>query len=221
MRGWIRSPPPVSPKPTRPSTRRSLTASPWSRIAAMGARATRSGSSTSTSRVATSGSSPASTRCSGRRSTSSRTSWCSSTASRSRSSSARAPPSATPGKAEAVTQFHRYQEAGTRWKDQGAPKLFEAAQILVATCGERAVYGTVGTPARFFLAWKEPAPGAADHRADHRPGLRPRLRRPHRRRAGRHQAAVRHRAGDRRCPASHRGDLPGPHRPLHSVHRPQ
>ena len=61
-------------------------------------------------------------------------------------------------KAEAVEQLHRYQEAGTRWKDQGAPKLFEAAQILVATCGERAVYGTVGTPERFFLEWKEPYP---------------------------------------------------------------
>ena len=61
-------------------------------------------------------------------------------------------------KAEAVKQLHRYQEAGTRWKDQGAPKLFDAAQILVATCGERAVYGTVGTPERFFLEWKEPYP---------------------------------------------------------------
>ena len=61
-------------------------------------------------------------------------------------------------KAEAVKQLHRYQEAGSRWKDQGAPKLFEAAQVLVATCGERAVYGTVGTPERFFLEWKEPYP---------------------------------------------------------------
>ena len=61
-------------------------------------------------------------------------------------------------KAEAVKQLHRYQEADSRWKDQGAPKLFEAAQVLVATCGERAVYGTVGTPERFFLEWKEPYP---------------------------------------------------------------
>ena len=59
---------------------------------------------------------------------------------------------------EAVQQLHRYQELGTRWKNQGAPKLFEAAQILVGTCGERAVYGTVGTPERFFLEWKEPYP---------------------------------------------------------------
>ncbi len=61
-------------------------------------------------------------------------------------------------KAEAVKQLHRYQEADSRWKDQGAPRLFEAAQILVGTCGERAVYGTVGTSERFFLEWKEPYP---------------------------------------------------------------
>ena len=61
-------------------------------------------------------------------------------------------------KAEAVKQLRRYQEAGSQWKDQGAPRLFEAAQILVGTCGERAVYGTVGTPERLFLEWKEPYP---------------------------------------------------------------
>ena len=61
-------------------------------------------------------------------------------------------------KAEAVKQLRRYQEADTRWKDQGAPRLFEAAQVLVGTCGECAVYGTVGTPERFFLEWKEPYP---------------------------------------------------------------
>ena len=61
-------------------------------------------------------------------------------------------------KAEAVKQLRRYQEAGTRWKDQGAPRLFEAAQVLIGACGERAVYGTVGTPERFFLEWKEPYP---------------------------------------------------------------
>ena len=61
-------------------------------------------------------------------------------------------------KSEAVKQLHRYQEAGTRWKDQGAPRLFEGGQILVGSCGERAVYGTVGTPERFFLEWKQPYP---------------------------------------------------------------
>ena len=61
-------------------------------------------------------------------------------------------------KAAAVKQLRRYQESDPGWKDQGAPKLFEAAQILVTACGERAAYGTVGTPERFFLEWKEPYP---------------------------------------------------------------
>ena len=61
-------------------------------------------------------------------------------------------------KAEAVKQLRRYREADPRWNDQGAPRLFEAAQVLVGTCGERAVYGTVGTPERFFLEWQEPYP---------------------------------------------------------------
>ena len=61
-------------------------------------------------------------------------------------------------KADAIKQLRRYQEADTQWKGQGAPNLFHPAQILVATCGERAVYGTVGTSERFFLEWKEPYP---------------------------------------------------------------
>ena len=40
-------------------------------------------------------------------------------------------------KAEAVKQLRRYQEADTRWKDQGAPRLFDTAQVLVGSCGEQ------------------------------------------------------------------------------------
>ena len=61
-------------------------------------------------------------------------------------------------KADAIKQLRRYQEADSTWKGLGAPKLFETVQILIATCGERSVYGTVGTPARFFLEWKDPYP---------------------------------------------------------------
>ena len=52
-------------------------------------------------------------------------------------------------KAEAVKQLHRYQEAGTRWKDQGAPKLFEAAQILVGT----PLYVVLDLFSRYVVAW--------------------------------------------------------------------
>ncbi len=61
-------------------------------------------------------------------------------------------------KGEAVAQLRRYQEADDRWKQQGAPKLFETAQILIGTCGQRAVYGTVGTPERYYFEWKDPYP---------------------------------------------------------------
>jgi type I restriction enzyme R subunit len=61
-------------------------------------------------------------------------------------------------KADAINQLRRYQEADSTWKDQGAPKLFEPVQLVVATCRERAVYGTVGTPGRYFLEWKVPYP---------------------------------------------------------------
>jgi type I restriction enzyme R subunit len=57
-------------------------------------------------------------------------------------------------KAEAIDQFSRYQELETRYKDLGAPKLFESVQILVATCMHAASYGTVTTPHRFYAEWK-------------------------------------------------------------------
>jgi type I restriction enzyme, R subunit len=57
-------------------------------------------------------------------------------------------------KAEAINQFSRYQELQTRYRGLGAPKLFEPVQILVATCGQAAVYGTVTTSHRFYADWK-------------------------------------------------------------------
>lgn len=65
-------------------------------------------------------------------------------------------------KAEAIDQFSRYQELETRYHDLGAPRLFEPVQILVATCGEAAVYGTVTTPQRFYAEWKRPYPRTVD-----------------------------------------------------------
>jgi type I restriction enzyme R subunit len=61
-------------------------------------------------------------------------------------------------KAEAIDQFSRYQEAEERYRELGAAKLFETIQVLVATCGQAAVYGTVLTPHRFFVEWKTPYP---------------------------------------------------------------
>ena len=61
-------------------------------------------------------------------------------------------------KGEAVDQFSRYQELEDRYRELGAPRLFETMQVLVATCGHAAVYGTVTTPHRFYAEWKQPYP---------------------------------------------------------------
>ncbi len=55
---------------------------------------------------------------------------------------------------EALDQFSRYQELEPRFRGLGAPRLFEPVQIVVATCGQAAVYGTVTTPHRFYAEWK-------------------------------------------------------------------
>jgi type I restriction enzyme, R subunit len=65
-------------------------------------------------------------------------------------------------KAEAVDQFSRYQELESRYRELGAPKLFEPVQLLVATCGHAACYGTVTTPHRFYAEWKTLWPSSVD-----------------------------------------------------------
>jgi len=55
---------------------------------------------------------------------------------------------------EATDQLARYQELGERFRGLGAPHLFHTAQVLVATCGQAARLGTVGTPLRFYSEWK-------------------------------------------------------------------
>jgi type I restriction enzyme R subunit len=61
-------------------------------------------------------------------------------------------------KLDALDQFSRYQEMEDRFRDLGSRKLFETIQILVATCGQDAVYGTTLTPHRFYVEWKTPYP---------------------------------------------------------------
>jgi type I restriction enzyme R subunit len=59
---------------------------------------------------------------------------------------------------EAIDQLLRYQELVEKYRDLGAPRLFHSVQLCVATCLQDAVYGTVATPERFYLRWKEPWP---------------------------------------------------------------
>lgn len=65
-------------------------------------------------------------------------------------------------KLEAIDQFSRYEEMEERYRELGAPKLFETMQVLIATCAQAAVYGTVLTPYRFFVEWKTPFPKTLD-----------------------------------------------------------
>lgn len=57
-------------------------------------------------------------------------------------------------KAEAIDQFSRYQELEDKYREMGVPRLFETVQVLVASCAQAAVYGTVTTPHRFYGEWK-------------------------------------------------------------------
>ncbi len=50
---------------------------------------------------------------------------------------------------QAISQQIRNQ------KEDGIPNLFQYAQVLLAVCGNDARYATVGTPAKFWGAWKE------------------------------------------------------------------
>lgn len=53
------------------------------------------------------------------------------------------------GYRKAIYQLRRYQE------NDFAPKLFIYTQLILAMDGENAVYGTTGTPEKFFVAWRE------------------------------------------------------------------
>lgn len=63
---------------------------------------------------------------------------------------------------KAIEQSFRYQEADDKFRGLGAPRLFHAAQLIIATCGQAAKYGTVGTPSRHFGEWKVPHPLTLD-----------------------------------------------------------
>lgn len=63
---------------------------------------------------------------------------------------------------KAIDQLFRYQELKEEFKDRGAPKLFESMQLVIATCGQKANYATVGAPFRHYLEWKVPYPISLD-----------------------------------------------------------
>lgn len=52
------------------------------------------------------------------------------------------------GYQKAIAQFQRYQSPDF------APKLFIFEQLLLAMDGEKAYYGTTGTPEKFYTTWR-------------------------------------------------------------------
>ncbi|HDO22868.1 MAG TPA: type I restriction endonuclease subunit R [Nitrospirae bacterium] len=70
---------------------------------------------------------------------------------------------------DAITQLLRYQEIGEKFKGQGAPHLFEPAQILIATCGQVSMFATMGTIHRHYAEWKVPFPMTLDELAGTQP----------------------------------------------------
>jgi len=67
-------------------------------------------------------------------------------------------------KQEALDQFSRTRRWRTATRTRHA-KLFETIQLLIATAGQGAVYGTVPEPHRFFVEWKTPYPRTEDQLA--------------------------------------------------------
>ena len=63
---------------------------------------------------------------------------------------------------EAIRQVIRYQGLSEDNVGGGASKLFETTQLIIVTCGQKAYYGTVGTPFRFWAEWKQPYPISED-----------------------------------------------------------
>lgn len=63
---------------------------------------------------------------------------------------------------EGITQLLRYQEIEEKFKERGAPHLFETNQILISTCGQASMFAVIGTPHKQYAEWKTPFPLTLD-----------------------------------------------------------
>lgn len=64
---------------------------------------------------------------------------------------------------DGITQLLRYQEKEEKFKDRGAPHLFETNQILISTCGQASMFAVIGTPHKQYAEWKTPFPLTLDN----------------------------------------------------------
>ena len=63
---------------------------------------------------------------------------------------------------EAIQQLRRYQEAESRWRGAGAPRLFHYNLFCVGHSGAGAVFGAPGAPENAYVEWKSTLPYSAD-----------------------------------------------------------
>ena len=63
---------------------------------------------------------------------------------------------------EAIHQLQRYQEARTKWRGAGAPRLFYYNLLCVGHSGAGAVFGTLGAPENAYVGWKSVLPYSED-----------------------------------------------------------
>ena len=67
--------------------------------------------------------------------------------------------------AEAIRQLHRYADRRGASTLEGNPKLFHTVQLTVATCGDRARFGTLTSDAEHYQPWRDPYPLAREELA--------------------------------------------------------
>lgn len=75
-------------------------------------------------------------------------------------------PGRTEAMAEAIRQHHRYANRRNSQVPEGNPKLFHTMQLLVATCGDRAVVGSITSGPEHYQAWRDPYPYTKEELAE-------------------------------------------------------
>lgn len=74
-------------------------------------------------------------------------------------------PGSTEAMAEAIRQHQRYADRRGSRIPEGNPKLFHTMQLLVATCGDRALLGSITSGPEHYQTWRDPYPMTKDELA--------------------------------------------------------
>lgn len=74
-------------------------------------------------------------------------------------------PGSTEAMAEAIRQHHRYADRRGSQVPEGNPRLFHTMQLLLATCGDRAMLGSITSGPEHYQSWRDPYPMTTDELA--------------------------------------------------------